>query len=237
VARGYACRHYNSKTPATTRSPSRVVPTGGRPRWVFRCLRNLGLLLPRRSTSVRGVRPTGQHAACRSWCVALCVQHGSGVPGTSASKRVQLMNCRCWDLYRGKLLPASRGLVSSFDSEFLMYRFLLLSMLTVACASNNKGTASCDDQQVAARVAFNQFLSANKSCTTNTDCVHEDTQPSCLGLCPDTINRAGSADAGAYSEQLCASLQSQGCSVTLRPYCVACPEAVCDLDAGKCSCY
>jgi hypothetical protein len=118
-----------------------------------------------------------------------------------------------------------------------MHRFLVLSMLAVGCASNNKGTVSCDGQQVAAREAFNRFLAANKSCTASTDCVHEDAPALCLGLCSDAVNRAGLADAGAYSEQLCESLQSHGCSVTMHPYCISCPEAVCDLDAGKCSCY
>ena len=96
--------------------------------------------------------------------------------------------------------------------EVHMYRFLLLAMLVVGCKT------SCDD----ANSALREFVDANRACAADSDCATR----SCGSL---AVNRT--ADPNTCSKLFSQVIDSCD-SHTTSPACLA----VCDEDAGVCTC-
>lgn len=120
-----------------------------------------------------------------------------------------------------------------------MHRLLILVAFAASCSNHDNGAASCDNMRNSANDALWQFVSANLHCTKDSDCVIGPTLASCFnkGECPYAINRAGAVDAGVYSTELCAPMQSEGCGPSGGwQGCLSCPGPVCNVDAGVCKC-
>ena len=100
-----------------------------------------------------------------------------------------------------------------------------------ASGGTTANSQACQDLQQTAQTAFNGFVAAHQNCTTDTDCATAGSISPCVFPCLNLMNTVSTANAVAYSTQLCSDFFAQGCS----PYQVMCPAGPTTCNSGTCA--
>ena len=82
---------------------------------------------------------------------------------------------------------------------------------STAAGGTSASGQSCNDLQQTAQTAFNSFVAAHQSCTTDNDCSTAGSISPCVFPCLNLMNTASAASAVTYSNQLCSDFFAQGC--------------------------